>query len=115
MAYKISKDSVPHYIWGDDCDGWVFTDTPALAVKLEKMPPGTKEKLHRHSTSTQLFYILNGEAEFLIDTEEVRAGEGEGVIVPPGATHRISNEGGKELEFMVISQPTTTGDRTDSE
>jgi mannose-6-phosphate isomerase-like protein (cupin superfamily) len=32
--------------------------------------------------------------------------------VPPGTSHRFANVGSEPVEFLVISSPTTQGDRT---
>lgn len=39
----------------------------------------------------------------------------EGVEVPPGVKHQMKNEGAEDVEFLVISQPTTRGDRIQAE
>lgn len=37
--------------------------------------------------------------------------EQEGVEVPPGIPHQMKNEGEADVQFLVISHPTTRGDR----
>ncbi|HXB93241.1 MAG TPA: cupin domain-containing protein [Puia sp.] len=116
-----------HYIWGDQCDGWNFVDQPGLSVKMERMPPHTAEQLHFHRQARQFFYILKGTATFLFawteaptesDSGPVAAErqiivyKEQGLEIPPGQWHRILNEGDGDLEFLLCSQPSTAGDRT---
>ncbi len=37
----------------------------------------------------------------------------EGLEIPPQAKHQARNESDSDVEFLVISHPTTRGDRTD--
>lgn len=46
MYKKVSKNEAAHYIWGDRCDSWVLVDKDTLSVKLESMPPNTRENAH---------------------------------------------------------------------
>ncbi|MES1159799.1 MAG: cupin domain-containing protein [Bacteroidota bacterium] len=120
-----------HYLWGEQCDGWNLVDTPELSVKMERMPPHTAEQLHFHQQARQFFFILKGTATFyfagesrenLSAPEEGSATEPrpaspvtvqaqEGLEIPPGLPHRISNEGEEDLEFILSSQPSTAADR----
>lgn len=108
----IDTTNATHYQWGENCDSWVFVDTEGLSVKKEHMPAGTKESLHFHDNAQQFFYILTGTATFYLENEAVAILKEKGIIVQPGLKHLIANESGEPLEFLVISQPTTSGDRT---
>lgn len=108
----IDKSTAPHYTWGEGCDSWVLADTPTLSVKQEAMPPGTKERAHFHSLAQQLFFVLKGGAVFYTNNEKQVLGEGQGLLVSPNTKHFIANESNEPLSFLVISQPSTDGDRT---
>jgi mannose-6-phosphate isomerase-like protein (cupin superfamily) len=108
----ISKSNcLSRYTWGDDCYGWNFVDTDELSVKQELMPPDTSEKLHYHEKATQFFFILTGQATFLIDGAEVTLKTSEGIEIKPGQKHLIKNKGRTDLEFILYSQPSTKNDR----
>lgn len=111
MYKKVSKNEAEHYIWGTECDSWVFVDSQALSVKLESMPSGTKENAHYHGEATQFFYLIKGEAVFHIDGKEVNVTTQEGILILPKAKHFIENKSGETIDFLVISQPTTNNDR----
>ena len=110
---KITTGNSEHYNWGNNCDGWHLLKTNSLSVIREKMPAGTMEKLHYHSSAQQLFYILAGEATFKLNDSEIVVCPGESLFVPPGAVHNIRNSSPGDLEFLVISQPPAQGDRQD--
>jgi mannose-6-phosphate isomerase-like protein (cupin superfamily) len=101
-----------HYIWGDQCDGWNFVDQPGLSVKMERMPPHTAEQLHFHQEARQFFFILEGAATFEIEEGPLRVNEQQGIEIPPGNRHRIRNDEDSDLIFLLCSQPSTAGDRT---
>jgi mannose-6-phosphate isomerase-like protein (cupin superfamily) len=108
---KKTKFNSEHYFWGEICEGWRMLDTDALNVTREMIPVGKGEKLHLHKTARQFFYIISGSATFKIESVTCEVGKDEGIEIPPGKKHRISNNGSEPLEFVVISAPTTKGDR----
>jgi mannose-6-phosphate isomerase-like protein (cupin superfamily) len=112
----LSKDtSLSHYKWGDNCDGWNFVSQPEAVIKQELMPAKTSEKLHFHAKAQQFFFILKGEADFLIENNLVKVKAQEGLNVEPGHKHKIMNEGSSDLEFILFSFPSTENDRIDCE
>ena len=111
----INKDRAEHYVWGDACDGWHLVKSAELSVIHERMPPGTSETRHFHLTARQFFFILSGTATLEVGgrIEALRAHEG--VEVAPGVPHRMSNESESDVEFLVVSQPESHGDRVIAE
>jgi mannose-6-phosphate isomerase-like protein (cupin superfamily) len=108
----VSKhNSLKHYQWGEDCDGWNLVDEQPLSVKLERMPPRTFENKHYHKKAKQFFYILKGEAVFEIQQQRISVKSEQGIYIEAGKEHRIINETEEDLEFMLTSQPSTTDDR----
>lgn len=115
MTGKISKENAEHYIWGGQCDGWHLVKGQELSVIHERMPAGTAEVRHYHERSRQFFFVLSGEAVLEVEGIRHTIGCQEGVEVPPGARHQMRNDGEAAVEFLVISQPTTRGDRFNEE
>lgn len=60
---------------------------------------------HTHSDHVDSFYVLAGEAEFVVGEEVVRAGPGSFVAAPAGLTHGFRNSGGSELRMLNIHSP----------
>jgi mannose-6-phosphate isomerase-like protein (cupin superfamily) len=107
----VSRTTAPHYVWGDVSDGWRLVDEPELAVTEERVPPGAGEQPHRHLTARQFFYLLEGRAELRTTRGTVEVAAGEGVEIPPGLVHQFVNPGPVDARFIVVSAPTTRGDR----
>jgi len=108
---KISKQSAEHYIWGDNCDGWHLVKNQELSVIHEKMPANTAEVKHYHQDAKQFFFVLSGTAAMEIGDKEVILNQHEGIEVPPQIPHQMFNKSNEEIEFLVISQPNSRGDR----
>ena len=111
IAVIVSKASAPHYVWGGDCDGWRLVDQPGLSVIHERMPAGRAEVRHYHSTARQLFFVLAGALTMELEGRSETARAGEGIEVAPGTRHRATNASSAAVEFLVISHPSTRGDR----
>jgi mannose-6-phosphate isomerase-like protein (cupin superfamily) len=107
----ISRENSEHYTWGGVCDGWHLLKSPALSVIQERVPPGGTEILHYHRHAQQFFFVLSGEAVMELKNKEIVLGPQQGLAVPPGSPHRLLNRGNMDLSFLVISAPTTHGDR----
>jgi mannose-6-phosphate isomerase-like protein (cupin superfamily) len=108
---KISKETAEHYIWAEVCDGWRLVSEAGRSIIHERMPAGTFEVRHYHEKAKQFFFVLSGTATIEIDGEQVILERHEGVSVLPGIPHQMKNESQLDVEFLVISQPATAGDR----
>jgi mannose-6-phosphate isomerase-like protein (cupin superfamily) len=113
MAIIKSIQNAENYKWGDNCDGWHLLKSDSLSVIQERMSPGTSERKHFHNHSQQLFFILSGVATFEIEGQVYIVNSNQSVHIPSGAEHFIANENNQELEFLVISEPKSHGDRVD--
>ena len=110
---RVSVETAPHYIWGDDCEGWVLSPSPDLMVIQERMPPRTAEIRHFHSKARQFFYVLSGELTMELEGKTHFVPAMSGIEIMPGAKHQARNNTDHDVHFLVISSPTTRGDRTD--
>ena len=108
----VSAATAEHYTWGDGCDGWVLLPRDDLMVIQERMPPATSEVRHFHSEARQFFYVLSGNLTMEIEGIRHVIGASHGIEIPPLARHQAMNVGEQEVNFVVISSPTTRGDRT---
>ncbi len=108
---KKSKKNSKHYNWGENCSGWHLVESQSLSVIEEMMPPNTQEKKHYHLHAQQFFRILSGTATFEIEDQICEVEAGEGIHILPNTKHRIRNDQPEKLEFIVISEPTSHGDR----
>jgi mannose-6-phosphate isomerase-like protein (cupin superfamily) len=108
---KISKQQAEHYTWGDQCDGWHLVKKDDLSVIHERMPAHTSEVKHYHQHSRQFFFVLSGTTTIEMEGEEIVLHPQEGVEVAPLVPHQMFNKSSEDMEFLVISQPISKGDR----
>jgi mannose-6-phosphate isomerase-like protein (cupin superfamily) len=112
MNKVTDKKNARHYLWGNNCESWALAETESLSVKLESMPPGTREQLHFHTNAQQFFFIVKGIATFYVDNKKEIVTEQQGLLINKNTKHFIANETNEPLDFLVISQPSTHKDRT---
>ncbi len=107
----VDRSTAEHYVWGQGCDGWRLARSVGLSVIEERMPGGASEVRHYHAAARQFFYVLSGALTLELDgaRHELRAGRG--LEIPPGRAHQASNRCDAPAEFLVISAPSTRGDR----
>ena len=110
----IDRSSAEHYVWGDVCDGWHLVKSQEMSVIAERVPPGARETRHFHPTARQFFYILSGRATIDIDGERIELESGQGIEIAPGTTHQFINDSPDDVHFLVVSHPTTRGDRVEA-
>ena len=66
--------------------------------------PGQTTRLHALTTS-EVYYIIEGEGVMHIDDETSAVGPGDAVYIPPHARQRIHNAGSRDLVFICIVDP----------
>jgi mannose-6-phosphate isomerase-like protein (cupin superfamily) len=104
-----------HYVWGDGCDGWHFLKSDALSVIRERVPPAGREVAHLHRRAQQVFVVLEGVGTMVIDGVAHTIEAGQSLHVPAGVTHQFRNDSDRDVHFLVVSAPTTRGDRENVE
>ncbi|MEP7352724.1 MAG: cupin domain-containing protein [Acidobacteriota bacterium] len=112
MTVPSDRTNSEHYNWGDSCDGWRLLQRTDLSVIQERVPPGSAEINHYHHQARQFFFVLSGQATLEFKDDSITFDAGQGVHVEPGREHRFVNHSANDVEFLVISCPSTAGDRT---
>ena len=107
----VSTENAEHYLWGGNCDGWHLLKREDMSVIQERVPAGGAEIMHYHATARQFFYILEGDAMMMFDDKEVVLRKGQGLEIPPMLKHQFMNTSQVDVHFLVISFPSTRGDR----
>jgi mannose-6-phosphate isomerase-like protein (cupin superfamily) len=110
-----NSENAEHYTWGIACDGWRLLNGLDLAVIRERIPPGHGEVRHFHERSHQLFYVLEGMLEIEMNSETFRLGTGDSLEIPPSTSHKVWNPFGQQVDILVVSAPSTSGDRVNLE
>ena len=107
----ISTKTAEHYIWGEKCDGWHLLKRDDMSVIQERVPAGGAEVMHYHERARQFFYILEGEGRLVFADREIILQKGQGLEISPMVKHQFKNQSEAEVHFLVISVPSTRGDR----
>ena len=81
-------------------------DTPRFNLALiEIQPHRSGPPSHMHAEEDDSFYILEGELTFTVEGEEVAAGPGTFVLVPPGLEHTFANHGDALVRMLNVHAP----------
>lgn len=84
----------------------ILAELPELeVVELRFGPDFEGVDAHSHADHVDSFYVLEGEAEFLMGDETVRLGPGGYVAAPVGVVHGFRNVGGGELRMLNVHAP----------
>jgi mannose-6-phosphate isomerase-like protein (cupin superfamily) len=81
-------------------------DTPRFNFAVITMQPHRDgPELHAHREEDDSFYVLEGELTFTVDGEEVVAGPGTFVLVPPNVPHTFANRGDAVARTVNVHAP----------
>ena len=81
------------------------SDTPRFNLSIIEINAGRALEAHVHPEEDDSFYIVSGEMTFVLGDEEVRAGPGTFVLVPPGVEHGFRNDGEVPVRMLNIHAP----------
>ncbi len=86
----------------------ILAELPELEViELRFGPDFEGVESHRHLDHVDSFYVIEGEAEFVVGDEVVRAGPGAYIAAPVGIAHGFRNVGAGELRMLNVHAPNT--------
>jgi mannose-6-phosphate isomerase-like protein (cupin superfamily) len=69
------------------------------------LQPGAASLPHKLKTSSEVYFILEGEGEMHIDSEKAAVRAGQAILIPPGSWQHIRNTGSIFLKFICIVNP----------
>jgi mannose-6-phosphate isomerase-like protein (cupin superfamily) len=75
-----------------------------ISVGLSDNPPGSsaaRAMMHRHSCG-EVFVVYQGRGVYTIEDEEIVAGPGDMVIVPPNTWHTFRQDGESRLRHVAV-------------
>ena len=106
MDGTVSEPGEGELLSGEERALRVKVSRPELDVLEFEVGPGYEGPgPHFHKQHVDSFYVLEGELEFQIGDETVRAGPGTLVSAPPGAVHAFTNPGSGRARFLNIHAP----------
>jgi quercetin dioxygenase-like cupin family protein len=83
----------------------IKADRPELSLFEFEVAPGGGAALHLHKLHSDSFYVLEGELEFRVGAETVRASAGAYVLAPPGVPHGFRNTGTVPARALNLHTP----------
>lgn len=70
------------------------------------MEPGTKgASAHLHKQLTEIFYVIEGEVELVLDRQTITAVPGAVMLVPENTPHGFSNPGSVRSKLLILFCP----------
>ena len=77
------------------------------------LPPGGSTEPHYHPVTEEIYYILEGSGRMRIGDETRDVVPGDGIAIPPGAPHQITNlSADSDLVFLCCCAPAYTHEDT---
>lgn len=76
-----------------------------IGMLESELAPGGGFPAHVHDDYEEVFYVLDGEVEYLIDETWVPAPAGSTVFVPPGRVHAFRNNSDRPARHLAIASP----------
>ena len=100
----VNERNTKKYVFGKNCEGYYFLETPSFNVKLEKIPPGSTTSLHYHKGMTQFFFVKSGVLSIETENETLKIAAGEGIELQGSEKHRVHNSSETVVEYLVAEQ-----------
>ncbi len=67
--------------------------------------PGGQTLLHLHREVEEIYHVTGGRGRMSLGEEEFEIAEGDTVYIPPGISHKLFNQGKKELRVLCCCSP----------
>ena len=80
-------------------------DTKHTSMFDWTVPAGFSTGLHVHRVQEETFYVLEGECEWQVGDQLVRATPGTYLFIPPGVPHNIGNASDKPARMIMTVSP----------
>jgi mannose-6-phosphate isomerase len=98
----IKPSCIDHRPWGFF---EILTDGENHKVKRITIYPGHRLSHQRHQRRLEHWVFVAGRGTVLLEGNEVSVAEGDSLVIPQGAAHRVTNpEGGTPLVFIEVQR-----------
>ena len=94
-------------VLGDQVDMLVTQEMTggSSATLVETSPPGGGPPPHQHRNEDETFFVIEGDYEFLVDGEWVKASAGDSFYRARGTIHSFRNCGTTSGRILIFVQP----------
>jgi mannose-6-phosphate isomerase-like protein (cupin superfamily) len=80
-----------------------------LFAGLNCFEPGQQHQLHTHAGQDKLYFVLEGEGDVTVGTQQARIRPGDLVLARASEEHSLINPGPGRLVVMVVMAPPPKG------
>lgn len=113
----VNKNNVESFITKDSSEIREILSPRNSIIKRQSLAearvlPGCSTGEHYHMETEEIYYILHGVGQMIIDGEKRNVKECDGIAIPPGAKHKIINTGKDDLIFLCCCSPAYEHDDT---
>jgi quercetin dioxygenase-like cupin family protein len=105
MTAPAAHNPIPDALWTLGCLMVLKDRTEALEVIDAIVPPSYSPPMHQHDFGSESFYVVEGGARFVVGDDEVIAGPGDYVRVPPSTPHSFETLGDAPSRILDIVSP----------
>ncbi len=78
---------------------------PNIDMGVVVLKPNQDFTNHYHTTCEEVFYILEGEVDFYINDELIKARSGDAIQVSPTESHYLINNSAQDFKAVFIKSP----------
>jgi len=87
-------------------------DSPGNVVQLLKVEASSRIKPHHHQKTTEIFYVLRGQAILFVGNDESLRRPGDVIACNPNETRGIINDSNNDFVLVVFKLNATKDDTT---
>jgi quercetin dioxygenase-like cupin family protein len=80
-------------------------ESPHLLVGLNAFEPGQEHALHAHAGMDKMYYVLEGEGQFLLEGQALPMEAGQLLVAPEDVPHGVRNTGAGRLLVLAVLAP----------
>ena len=77
-------------------------ETKRLNVTHVRIHPGDTVPAHTHADEDQVYYVATGAGYVILDGVPTDVAAGDGVLIPMGTEHEITNTGEEPLDYVFF-------------
>ncbi len=106
----VNRDSVEEFITKDgsairEILAPANSSLRAQSLAEATLRPNQSTERHLHVKTEEVYYVLRGRGLMEIDGDKREVGPGDGIAIPPGCEHRLTNTGRENLVFLCCCSP----------
>ena len=109
----ILNENDREYRFGDSGPKYLIKG-PRSNFALLRLMPGEDFPNHYHNIMEENFYIIEGEIEFIINGELIKAKEGDFIHIEPKEHHYLRNASDKPVKMTASLAPYQIQDKVDA-